>query len=42
MGTRESAGPAAVLVDDLIDLLHQANCLAQSDDDFVVVGDVVL
>lgn len=36
----ESAGPATVGFDDLVDLAHQADGFAEGDDDFVVVGDV--
>lgn len=36
----ERARPAAMLVDDIVDLLHQANGFAQSDDNLVVVGDI--
>ena len=31
IGTLESAGPAAVLLDDLVDPLHQANGLGEGD-----------
>jgi hypothetical protein len=31
-----------VSLDDLVDLLHQADGLSQSDDDLLVVGEVVL
>ena len=38
----ERPRPAAVLLDDLVDLLHQADGLGERDDDLLVVGDVVL
>ena len=34
--------PAAVLLDDLVDLLHQADGLVEGDDDLLVVGNVRL
>ena len=37
----ESTWPPAMLFDDLIDLTHDANRLAEADDDLLVVGDVV-
>ena len=40
--TCERPRPAAVLLDDLVDLLHQADGLGEGDDDLLVVGDVVL
>lgn len=36
----EGGGEAAVLVDDVVDLFHQADGSVYSDDDFLVVGDV--
>src|SRR5580700_5598823 len=36
------ARPAAVLIDDFVDLTHEADCLGKGDDNLVVVGDVVL
>src|SRR5688500_16141464 len=36
------AGPAPVPLDDFVDLLHQPDGPGQSDDDLLVVGDVVL
>src|ERR1700720_1404434 len=39
---RECVRPAAVLLDDLVDLLHQANGLSQGDDDLLVMGDVFI
>ena len=38
----ERPRPAAVLLDDLVDLPHQADGLGEGDDDLLVVGDVVL
>lgn len=42
LGRGEGAGPAAVLLDDLIDLGHQADGLLESDDDLMIVGDVLV
>ena len=38
----EGVGPAAVLVDDLVDLAHDADGLVESDDNILVVVDVLV
>ncbi len=38
----ERLRPAAVLLDDLVNLLHQADRLGEGDDNFLVMSDVVL
>ena len=38
----ERPRPAAVPLDDSVDLLHQADSLGEGDDDLLVVGDVVV
>ena len=42
VATNESAGPAAVSVDDFVDFGHDADGFAQSDDDLLVVFDIGL
>ncbi len=37
-GLGERPGPAAVLVDDLVDLGHEADGFGEGDDDFLVMG----
>ncbi len=36
LGTGERSGPASVLLDDRVNLLHQAHGLGEGDDDLVV------
>jgi len=38
----EGAGPAAMLLDRLVDLDHEADNFVQGDNDLLVVGNVVL
>src|SRR3990167_3032902 len=41
-GRSKRTGPAAMFVDHFVDHLHESDGFRKSDNDFVVVGDVVL
>ena len=38
----EGSGPTAVVVDNFVDLSHEADGFGEGHDDFVVVGDIVV
>ena len=37
----EGFRPSAMLIDDLVDLLHEADDLVEGDNDFLITGEVV-